>query len=132
MTTTEGVQMGMSLERLGRIDGWAQGYIDQGRISGAQVLVSRGGETVYHRGFGLADRERERPTSEDTVYRIYSMTKPITSVALMMLWEEARLRLTHPVAHFIPEWQGLRVREAGATRTSRRASRRGRCRCATC
>ncbi|MCK9485965.1 MAG: beta-lactamase family protein [Dehalococcoidia bacterium] len=105
---------GFSKARLDRIDGWAQRYVDEGRISGGQVAIVRGGEPVLHRTYGLRDLERGTPTTEDTVYRIYSMTKPITSVALMMLWEDGLFQLDHPVGRLIPGWEDLQVRVGGS------------------
>jgi CubicO group peptidase (beta-lactamase class C family) len=89
-------------------------YIDSGKIAGAVTLVSRRGKVAYLSALGLADLERRRPMTEDTVFRIYSMTKPITSVALMMLVEEARCSLADPVHRYIPDWEGLRVHRYGA------------------
>ena len=77
-------------------------------------MVARRGE-VAHLGIrGLADIERGKPLAEDTIFRIYSMTKPITSVALMMLVEEGRIALDDPVARWIPSWQEQAVFAAGA------------------
>ncbi|HKU36669.1 MAG TPA: serine hydrolase domain-containing protein [Polyangiales bacterium] len=88
-------------------------YIDRGKIVGCQVLVARGGHIAYQREFGQADRERGKALGADTIFRIYSMTKPITSVALMMLYEEGRFRLSDPVASVLPEWREQRVWVAG-------------------
>jgi CubicO group peptidase (beta-lactamase class C family) len=90
-----------------------QHYIDRGKIAGCQVLVARGGEVAYQREFGLLDRERGKPLGRDTIFRIYSMTKPITSVALMMLFEEGRFRLSDPVGNVFPEWREQRVWVSG-------------------
>ena len=86
-------------------------YIDPGRIAGCQVAVARHGHVGYFRSFGVRDRERSAPVAEDTIWRIYSMTKPITGVALMSLYERAMFQLSDPVARFIPEWRDLKVRE---------------------
>ncbi len=88
-------------------------YVQPGKIPGCQALVARGGDVAYFRSFGVADRERGVPVRDDTIWRIYSMTKPVTSVALMTLYERARFQLTDPVHRFIPSWKGLRVCEAG-------------------
>ena len=88
-------------------------YVDPGKIPGCQVLVSRHGIPAYFESMGLMDRERGRPVQDDTIFRIYSMSKPITSVALMMLWEEGRFQLTDPVHRFIPSWRGQEVWESG-------------------
>ena len=86
-------------------------YIDAGRIAGCQVAVARHGHLGYFRSFGFRDLERSAPVEEDTIWRIYSMTKPITGVALMSLYERAMFQLNDPVTRFIPEWRNLKVRE---------------------
>jgi CubicO group peptidase (beta-lactamase class C family) len=88
-------------------------YIDAGRLPGTQVLVYRRGKIVHHAVQGFADVERKAPVKHDTIYRIYSMTKPITSVAFMMLVEEGRVALDEPVHKYIPEWKDLGVFQAG-------------------
>jgi CubicO group peptidase (beta-lactamase class C family) len=88
-------------------------YIDAGRLPGTQVLVYRRGKIVHHAVQGFADLERKAPVKHDTIYRIYSMTKPITSVAFMMLVEEGRVALDEPVHKYIPEWKDLGVFQAG-------------------
>src|SRR5580693_1525653 len=103
---------GLDERRLERITAHLQGrYIDAGRIAGAQVAVYRHGQVGYYREFGERDRERSAPVEEDTIWRIYSMTKPITGVALMSLYERGMFQLSDPVTRFIPEWRDLRVRE---------------------
>lgn len=104
---------GFSWARLRRIEGWAQRYVDEGRISGGQIAVMRHGDVAYHSMVGQRDAERGTPTTEDTIYRIYSMTKPITSVALMMLWEEGHFQLDGEVSAFIPAWSDMQVRVSG-------------------
>jgi len=88
-------------------------YIDAGRFPGTQLLVYRRGKVVHSKVQGFADVERKAPVKDDTIYRIYSMTKPITSVAFMMLFEEGRVALDEPVAKYIPEWKNLGVFVAG-------------------
>jgi CubicO group peptidase (beta-lactamase class C family) len=110
---------GLSTERLRQIDRHlGEKYIDTGKISGALTLVARHGEIAHLSPLGLMDAERGKPTREDTVYRIYSMSKPITSVALMTLYEEGRFQLDDPVHKFIPEWENLGVWIGGASHTS--------------
>ena len=104
----------MAPDRLRRLDDWLQrDFIDTGRLPGAQLLVARRGEVVHRATLGRMDVERDRPLRDDALWRIYSMTKPITSLALMMLWEEGRFTLNDPVQRFIPAWRDLRVWEAG-------------------
>jgi CubicO group peptidase (beta-lactamase class C family) len=101
---------GFDEARLERITDHLRGrYVETGKIAGCQALVSRHGEVAYFRSLGSADLARGTPVRDDTVWRIYSMTKPITSVALMTLYERGRFQLTDPVHRFIPEWRGLKV-----------------------
>jgi CubicO group peptidase (beta-lactamase class C family) len=86
-------------------------YIDAGRIAGCQLAVARHGQVGYFRSFGCRDRERALPVEEDTIWRIYSMTKPITGVALLSLYERGLFQLSDPVTRFLPEWRDLKVRE---------------------
>src|SRR5579859_5251918 len=86
-------------------------YIDAGRIAGAQVVVARHGHVGYFRSFGQRDLERSAPVEHDTIWRIYSMTKPITGVALMTLYEQGMFQLSDRVTRFIPQWRDLKVKE---------------------
>lgn len=105
---------GMSEAALRRIDDHLQRlYLDPGKLPGTQTLVYRRGQIVYQSSLGFADVERKVAVRDDTIFRIYSMTKPITSVALMMLFEEGRVQLDDPVAKYIPQWAGLGVFQAG-------------------
>lgn len=105
---------GMSPAALGRADDHLKRhYLDSGRFPGAQLLVYRRGLLVHSAVQGLADVERNKPVRHDTIFRIYSMTKPITSVAFMMLVEEGRVALDEPVHKYIPEWSNLGVYQAG-------------------
>jgi CubicO group peptidase (beta-lactamase class C family) len=88
-------------------------YVDAGRFPGTQLLVFRRGKVVHSAVQGFADVERKAPVRDDTIFRIYSMTKPITSVAFMMLFEEGRVALDDPVHKYIPEWRNLGVFQAG-------------------
>ena len=106
--------VGMSSERLARIDAHLQSrYIDTGRLPCAQTMVWRRGQLVHNSALGLADREREIPLKDDAIFRIYSMTKPITSIALMMLVEEGKISLDDPVHRYIPSWKNQAVYAAG-------------------
>ncbi|MGE0286871.1 MAG: serine hydrolase domain-containing protein [Bradyrhizobium sp.] len=106
---------GMSSAALARADQHLkQRYIDAGRYPGAQLLVYRRGKIVHSSVQGHADLERKVPVKEDTIFRIYSMTKPITSVAFMMLVEEGRVAIDDPVHKYIPEWKNLGVFVAGS------------------
>src|SRR5689334_23234177 len=106
--------VGMSSARLGRLeDHLKRNYIDTGRFPCTQTLVYRRGKLVHSAVQGQADIERKVPLKDDTIFRIYSMTKPITSVAFMMLVEEGRIAIDEPVAKYIPEWKDLGVFVAG-------------------
>ena len=106
---------GMSEARLERItQHFEGGYVAPGKIAGCQIPVVRGGHVAYHRSLGLMDREAARPMAEDAVFRIFSMTKPIASLALMQLYERGLFQLTDPVHRYIPQWRGLRVGEVQA------------------
>jgi CubicO group peptidase (beta-lactamase class C family) len=106
--------VGMSGERLARIDRFlAERYVSPGRLPCAQLLVARDGHVVHQTLLGHADLEAGRPLREDAIVRIYSMTKPITSVAFMMLVEEGKVALDDPVHRFIPSWRNLGVYVGG-------------------
>jgi CubicO group peptidase (beta-lactamase class C family) len=107
-------EVGLDGERLGRIDGTFARYVDDGRLAGYLVTVSRHGKLAYVSGYGARDRDEGLPVESDTLWRIYSMTKPITSVAAMMLYEEGALQLTDPVSTFIPSFADLRVYTGGS------------------
>jgi len=92
-------------------------YIEAGRIAGCQVAVARHGHVGYFRSLGVRDRERSLPVEEDTIWRIYSMTKPITGVALLTLYERGMFQLNDPVTRFIPQWRDLKVRQRAADGT---------------
>ncbi|CAN5175492.1 serine hydrolase domain-containing protein [soil metagenome] len=101
---------GFEAGRLERIsDHLMRHYIEPAKIAGCQVMVARHGHVGYARSFGLRDRERGVAWSDDTIVRLYSMTKPITSVALMMLYERGLFQLNDPVSRYIPSWRGHQV-----------------------
>ena len=101
--------VGMSSERLQRINQMIQRYIDGGEITGAITMVSRRGKVAHFDAQGLMDLEKKTPMRKDAMFRIASMSKPITAVAILMLMEEGRLRLTDPVSRFIPEFKDTKV-----------------------
>jgi CubicO group peptidase (beta-lactamase class C family) len=101
-------------ERLNRItEHLTRNYIEPGKIAGCQTLVARHGHVAYFRSLGQMDRERRRAMEDDTIFRIFSMTKPITSVALMTLYERGLFQLNDPVHRVIPEWGDMQVYESG-------------------
>jgi CubicO group peptidase (beta-lactamase class C family) len=110
--------LGFSADRLARIDRLlADKYVTPGRLPCTLTMVARHGDIAHIGMSGHADVERGVPVAEDTIFRIYSMTKPITSVALMMLVEEGKIALEDPVHRWIPEWKNLGVFVAGTHRT---------------
>ena len=103
---------GLDESRLGWIaDHLRSRYIEPGKIAGAQVAVVRGGVLGYFESFGLQDRERAVPVADDTIWRLYSMTKPITGVAMMTLYERGHFQLDDAVDRWIPEWKDMTVKE---------------------
>lgn len=107
--------LGFDPARLARLDRFlAERYVAPGRLPCALLLVARHGRLAHRSVLGHASPERGVPLAEDTLFRIYSMTKPVTSVALMMLVEEGRISLDDPVERWIPSWRDLRVWRAGA------------------
>lgn len=109
MQTTPPEAVGLSPERLARIDAAMQRHVDEGRVAGLAVAIARRGRLAYLRCFGLADREAARPIEPGTIYRIYSMSKPITVAGALILYEEGRFQLSDPVSDYIPCFKGLRV-----------------------
>lgn len=106
--------LGFSSARLEALDNRIKKkYIDTGKLAGSLTMIQRKGEIVHTRALGLMDKERGKAMREDTIFRMYSMTKPITSVAFMMLVEEGLVSLDDPVHRFIPEWKDLGVFNAG-------------------
>ena len=106
-------QLGFDPARLARIGRHFAAYVDDGRLPGWQVQLSRHGEIAYRENYGWRDVENQLPVEDDTVFRIYSMTKPITTVAAMMLYEEGRFELTDPVAKYLPAFARMQVLTGG-------------------
>src|SRR6516164_7834133 len=101
--------VGMSAERLSRIEDLVKEYVDKKWIAGAAVLVARNGKIVYYKGLGYDDLEKKSPMKKDAICRIASQTKAITSVAVLMLYEDGKLLLSDPVSKYIPEFKNPRV-----------------------
>src|SRR5207237_4590517 len=102
-------EFGLSSARLDRIGDHLQRYIDAGKLAGTLMLVAGLGRIAYLEPRGHLEIEKRRPVAPDSIFRIYSMTKPIVSVGLMMLWEQGRFQLDDPVSKFIPSWKDHRV-----------------------
>jgi len=111
-------KVGLSSERLARIDALVESHIAKGDLAGAVTLVARHGKIAHLGVYGMADREADRPMKEDTIFRIASMTKPITSVAVMMLYEEGKFLLSDPVSKYLPEFAHMTVLPPGTPRGS--------------
>ncbi len=107
-------QVGLSAARLARITSWMKGWVDSGKLPGMVVCVMRKGELAFAETYGKADVERNKPMRPDTIFRIYSMTKPLTSTAIMMLYEEGRFQLDDPISRFIPAFKDPRVYAGGS------------------
>ena len=106
-------EVGLDEQRLQRIDTHFRRYVDDGRLPGWQVMVSRHGKVAHLSSYGMADKEAGRPIESDTIFRIYSMTKPVTSVAAMMLWEQGAFDLNDPISKWLPEFADARVYVGG-------------------
>src|SRR5919109_2259917 len=109
LPTAKPEAVGLSSERLQRIGTVVQRNIDEKRIAGAVTLVMRRGSVAWFKAQGMADAEANKPMRPDTLFRICSMTKPITSVAVMMLYEEGRFLLEDPVSKYLPEFKNPKV-----------------------
>jgi CubicO group peptidase (beta-lactamase class C family) len=107
---TDPTKLGFAADRLERVTQAFQGFVDAGQIPGAVVLIARDDKVAYYRAFGFRDREQNIAMTTDSIFRIASMTKPIVSVAAMMLAEEGKLDLGAPVSSYIPEFKDLKVR----------------------
>ena len=101
--------VGVSTERLDRIRPVMQSYVDKGNLPGFLTVVARKGKIVHFEPIGMRDVENAKPVEADTIFRIYSMSKPITSVAVMMLYEEGHFQLGTSVSRFIPEFKNMKV-----------------------
>jgi CubicO group peptidase (beta-lactamase class C family) len=107
--TAKPEDVGLSSERLGRITEMMKRHIAAGEISGGVTLVARHGRIAHFEASGVTDTESKKPMTKDAVFRIASMTKPVTGVAIMMMMEEGKLRITDPVSKYIPSFKDLKV-----------------------
>ncbi len=101
--------VGLSAERLARLGALLQRYVDEGRLGGAVALIARNGKVAYHEAFGTLDPRKGAPMTTDALFRIASQTKAVTSVAVMILFEEGRLLLDDPVSKYVPEFRKTTV-----------------------
>ncbi|WP_344615645.1 serine hydrolase domain-containing protein [Dactylosporangium salmoneum] len=108
-------QAGFDARRLARLDAHFARYVDDGRLAGWQLAIARDGKVVHTSVYGQRDAEAGLPVEPDTLWRLYSMTKPVTSVAAMLLWEEGCFELTDPIAKYLPEFADVRVYDKGSS-----------------
>ena len=109
LPTAKPSEVGLSAERLDRITQWLSAESTKGTIPGAVTLIVRDGKVAYFETVGVVDPETKAPMTKDAIFRIYSMTKPITSVAIMMLLEQGKIMLEDPVAKYIPAFKDAKV-----------------------
>ncbi|MEM8636211.1 MAG: serine hydrolase domain-containing protein, partial [Pseudomonadota bacterium] len=109
--------LGLSNERLSRLPAFFEPYIENKKLPHMALLVSRGGDIAHLSTQGVMDWDSHTPIGADTIYRIYSMTKPITCVAAMMLFEEGGIRLEHEVHRYLPEFADVKVWDGGTAET---------------
>lgn len=112
--TADPESVGFDSRQLARLDEHFQRYVDDGRLAGWQLVVSRHGEVAHASTYGVLDLDSGEPVRDDTLWRVYSMTKPITTVAAMMLWEQGLLELTDPISRWLPEFADTRVYDKGS------------------
>lgn len=113
-TASAAESVGFSSKRLDRIAPVMQEYIDQGKLAGTLTLVARNGKIAYLNAQGMQDKEAGTPMSEETIFRIYSMSKPITAVAAMTLWEQGKFHMFDPIAKYLPEFANMKVYVSGS------------------
>jgi CubicO group peptidase (beta-lactamase class C family) len=113
--TVEPGEVGLDARQLARLDAHFATYVDSGKLPGLHVVVTRRGQIAHSFVYGRRDLEADAPVTPDTLWRIYSMTKPLTSVAAMMLWEQGRFELTDEISRWLPEFADLRVYDKGSS-----------------
>jgi len=109
LPTAKPEEVGLSSSRLGKLSEVLRAQVERGHIPGAVAIVSRNGKLAYHESFGVRDPNGREPMPKDAIFRIYSMSKAIVSVATMMLWEEGKFLLNEPVSKYIPTFAGQTV-----------------------
>ena len=102
-------EVGLSEERLKHVSSTTQRFIEGGQLAGAVTLVARRGKVAHFEAYGMMDIEADKPMQKDTIFRIYSMTKPVAAVGVMMLYEEGKLTLDAPASTYLPELGGMKV-----------------------
>ena len=115
MKITNPEKLGLSKEKIMAMENFfKEKYIQNGKLAGIQTLIARKGKVIHFKSTGLRDVENNKRIEKDTIFRIYSMTKPITSVALMQLFEQGLFQLADPVAKFLPEFRDPKVFVSGS------------------
>ncbi len=109
LPTAKPADVGLSAERLERITQWLRDDSQKGTIPGAVVLIVRNGKVAYFESIGALDPQTKAPMRKDAIFRIYSMSKPITAVAVMMLYEQGKITLDEPIAKYIPAFKNMKV-----------------------
>jgi CubicO group peptidase (beta-lactamase class C family) len=109
------VELGLDPSRLDRLGRHFGRYVDDGRLPGWLIVVARRGHVAHVASYGMRDREDGRPVTDDTIWRLASMTKPVTSVAAMMLYEEGAFELKDPISRWLPAFSGMRVYSSGSS-----------------
>ena len=115
METVKPEKLGFSGARLARIHLTMQSFVDEGKFAGILTMIACRGQVVYCDSVGMRDIETGKPVEEDTIFRIFSMTKPINSVAVMMLYEEGHFRLVDQLYEYLPEFRVSRLQKAAGT-----------------
>lgn len=113
LATAKPEKVGMSAQRLERINAALQGFVDDGKLAGAVTMISRRGKVVHLKEFGKLDLDADTDMKQDSLFRIYSMTKPLVTVAAMILYEEGRFQLNDPISRYMPEFENTKVLENG-------------------
>jgi CubicO group peptidase (beta-lactamase class C family) len=115
LTPIDPAEVGLDPRQLARVDAHLARYVDAGKLPGWQLVITRRGEVAHASVYGQRDVEAGAPVTPDTLWRVYSMTKPVTSVAAMMLWEQGRFELTDEISRWLPEFANPRVYDKGST-----------------
>lgn len=123
LSSTSPEMRGLSTHRLERIEPVMQDYVERGVFPGMTVAVARHGQLVYFKSFGFADLQSRKPVTEDSIFRIYSMTKPVTATAVMILFEEGKFMLDEPVSKYIPSFKDVKVYRPEGSNESTKPSR---------
>lgn len=113
LPTATPAEVGLSAEKLHEISRIMNGFVEHRNIAGGIVLVARHGKIVFHETFGLMDLETKEAMRRDTIFRIYSMSKALTSAAALILYDEGKLDLRAPVSDYLPEFKDLKVEKDG-------------------